>query len=220
MKLIKKCIPVLLALAVIFTGFSLKARADLFVPTEVSTRAYYIAGQKYKENPGIFSNEKELAKGMSEIEKLLGNEVSEEVMLERLHAKKAVLREAERLGIYITDQEFNQKLNDLKSDLERFDDGYSDILAFCAGAEISVEEYWRISSPIYKEHWTTGKLFKALREQFIADNPDKNRQEIYELYYEFYKDYVNELKLKYDKENGNDDVSGEYSALNILRLLF
>ena len=157
---------------------------------------------------------------MNKVFALLGNERSEDEILDWLHTEKLLLREAERLGIYISDQELSREINDLKSELKQDNDGYSNILAFCAGAEISEDEYWRISSPMYKEHWTMGILYKTLYDKFLVDNPDINVMEIQDLFDEYYKNYVNELKQKYDRENDKDSSSGEYSASDILRLLF
>jgi len=218
MKIIKKSIPVLLALAVILTDFSLKAWS---APSEDLTHIYYIYGQKYKEytNRGIF-NDNELARYISEIQALFGNEKTADEILDVLHTRKALLHEAKILGIYVTDQRFNEKLNELQTIIRQENDTISEILAFCAGAGISEEDYWRLSSPLFKEEWTINKLINTLLEQFMADNPDKGRRENMELFDKYYNNYVKELKQNYDKDNVKDDTSGEHSASYALRLLF
>ena len=193
MKFIRKSIPILLAFAAILTDFS-------FASSEDHANVFYRLGQNYRTyiNEGI-GNEQAKLRHIREMNRILGIEVAESEVIDRLRTEKVELQEAERLGIYITDQEFNQKLNRLQSVLKQ-DNNYLNILAFCEGAKINEDEYWEYHAPNYKMQWTIGKLYSALYKQFLADNPDRDRMELHDLFDEYYKNYINELKQKY----GND----------------
>lgn len=154
--------------------------------------AFFIEWGKYinyKKSVGLYNCDETLLRYMVEVLALRGNEESEDEIIDFLHTIRGISREAENLGLYVTDQELDRKIHHMRSFLRYDYDAYSAISAFSAGAGISEDEYWRISASVFREELIADKLFTIVYERFLAENAGNDTlddQEMFNLLQEYF----------------------------------
>lgn len=111
-----------------------------------------------------------------------GGEMAEkdttEEVVEQLVIGKLMLDEAEKMGLTATEEEVERELSNLKEGYNSTPEAKEMIDEYCAGAGITLEEYWAEIEQSMPDLVSRGKLQNAMYEAFLAEHPDASQEEL------------------------------------------
>ena len=103
---------------------------------------------------------------------------TEEEAVEQLAVGKMMLEEAEKLGLTATPGEIEQFLAEQKSAYEESAEIKTFLDDYCAGAGMTIEEYWALLEAFAPETVTRQKLKGWILEDYRAEHPDASEEEV------------------------------------------
>ena len=103
---------------------------------------------------------------------------TEEEAVEQLAVGKMMLEEAEKLGLTATPGEIEQFLAEQKSAYEESAEIKTILDDYCAGAGMTIEEYWALLEAFAPETVTRQKLKGWILEDYRAEHPDASEKEV------------------------------------------
>lgn len=117
-------------------------------------------------------------------------------VLDMIVERQLLHKQAEKEGITISDEQLNNAIEKMKQDLHNDTQSYSDFKDYIAGLNITEEQYWEQSKPVYKKALAVGQLKSRLKQQYEAEHKSEDAQVVEKNFGEFYKSYVSDLKQK------------------------
>ena len=119
-----------------------------------------------------------------EMNRVTGGDMAEkdtpEEAVEQLAVGKMLLEEAEGRGLTATEEEIAQYLAEQKGAYEASAEVKSCLDEYCAGAGMTIEDYWALLEQYAPETVTRQKLKGAILEAYRAEHPDAAEAEISE----------------------------------------
>ena len=103
---------------------------------------------------------------------------TEEEAVEQLAVGKMMLEEAEKLGLTATPEESAQFLAEQKRAYEESAEVRTYLDEYCAGAGLTIEEYWALLEAFAPETVTRQKLKGWILEDYRAEHPDASEEEV------------------------------------------
>jgi hypothetical protein len=111
---------------------------------------------------------------------------------------KILKEEAARLGLAATDAEIQAEVSQIQQLYAEEESIRGEVDTYCAGAGITIDEYWETIPILLGKTITLGKLRQSFEEQYIEDHPDEQlSQEILHTAYENYKQQLFNASARY-----------------------
>lgn len=141
-------------------------------------------------------------KYLKELNSAFGVEKSEMEIISQLILEELLLKEAEKVGVVISDEEVRQYMDEVRVNMPNDKVGYDTFMLFIRNSGWTEDEYWIKSFPVYKKAYTIGKFRNFyLKEQFESLNPMLKTSEInvaFDIFYEEYTDnLLNKVEIQY-----------------------
>ena len=136
-------------------------------------------------------------KYLKELNGAFGVEKSEMEIISQLILEELLLKEAEKVGVVISDEEVRHYMDEVRANMPNDKVGYDTFMLFIRNSGWTEDEYWIKSFPVYKKAYTIGKFRNFyLKEQFESLNPMLKTSEINVAFDIFYEEYTNNLLNK------------------------
>ncbi len=124
-----------------------------------------------------------------EMNRVTGGDLSEkdteEEAVEQLALGKMMLEEADKLGLTAAQEEIEQFLAEQKSAYEESAEIKTYLDEYCAGAGMTIEEYWALLEAFAPETVTRQKLKGQILEDYRAEHPDASEEEVSEAWNDY-----------------------------------
>ena len=101
-----------------------------------------------------------------------------EAAVEQLAIGKMMLEEADKLGLTATKEEIEQFLTEQKNTYKEDVAVKSYLDEYCAGAGMTIEDYWTLLEATAPETVTRQKLKGKMIEDYCEDHPDASNEEV------------------------------------------
>ena len=117
-----------------------------------------------------------------EMNRVTGGDMAEkdtpEEAVEQLAVGKMLLEEAEGRGLTATEEEIAQYLAEQKGAYEASAEVKSYLDEYCAGAGMTIEDYWALLEQYAPETVTRQKLKGEILESYRAEHPDASEEDV------------------------------------------
>lgn len=108
----------------------------------------------------------------------LAEKDTEEEAIEQLAVCEIMLEEAETLGLTATPEEIAQFLTEQKNTYKEDVAVKSYLDEYCAGAGMTIEDYWTLLEATAPETVTRQKLKGKMIEDYCEDHPDASNEDV------------------------------------------
>ena len=155
------------------------------------------SGGKVYESEDITITEDEIQyyKAMYSLD---GVSKSDEEIKKKLIKDRLLLKEAEKAGVTLTDEEVKYNMEQTREGLHKSDETL--FISFLENAGMTEEEYWEKAFPVYKKAYIIGKYKKFyLKEKFRENNASLKDEDFNTEFAEYYSQYCEELYQEYIK---------------------
>ncbi len=113
--------------------------------------------------------------------------IAPEQLIEYAVKEELLYREAKNNGITVSQAELSQYIDGLREAVANDSDAYNSLLSYCQGANITVDDYWQLTYPVYEQIMIISKYQDSLYQSFQAHNEDASLTSFNE-YYEQYQE--------------------------------
>ena len=113
--------------------------------------------------------------------------ITDEQLIEYAVKEELLYREAKANGITVSEAELTAYIADLRNAVANDSDAYNSLLSYCQGANITVDDYWQQTLPVYEQIMVIARYQDSLHQQFEAQK-DTSAAVTFDDYYDQLQD--------------------------------